>query len=149
MLGDAEKELVRDALAMDEAQRRRNIDGCFTWSLTPKGHRWWKNYYVNHPSGPTDAEACAELRAMLDETERPKRRPQIGEPGFEWQIGMWCRTRGGDVVQVSRIRMVSPPVTYPIVTDSRYYTSNGQYYEGGADPNDLVKVVAWPKEQRT
>jgi len=71
------------------------------------------------------------------------RRPQIGEPGFEWQVGMWCKTRGGDMVQVTSI------AAHIVAGGRHYHTLTGRYQNAYRDDRrDLIKVVAWPKEPR-
>lgn len=110
--------------------------------------------YIGDSTGCDDLvrmtpEGIERLKALHRSIER-RGRPQIGEPGFRWQVGMWCLRRSGGYARIYELK------------DGKVYA--GHFSPKGDDyllmhevdgklsfvpksyiVSDLVRVVGWPK----
>jgi hypothetical protein len=67
-------------------------------------------------------------------------RPNIGDEGFNWQVGMVCETRSGQERTVSKVRPDQVQVYVQGVDVSYYLTGKSPAGAG----SDLVRVIKWP-----
>ena len=83
----------------------------------------------------------------------PQPRPNIGEPGFEWQVGMVCETRGGGFAKIIH---TCPTDEHLVVSANQPDGYKGSWHDinglwdlcGEPDDYDLIRVIEWPDGYR-